>query len=100
MKKHCKYSDEPLFQWDQILGGSGSCSNCRASDSSCEAYGGASKYGTDIESIAIVSGSGAVGAAAVLGLAYFGLQRRKLKKMESEAQGRRKKMEIEVQGVV
>ena len=94
MKKHCKYADEPLFRWDQILGGKSSCSNCRASEDSCEAYGGGSKYGdTNAESVAAAAGGGAISAASVLGLGYMGFQRRKMKKLE----GRAERLELELE---
>ena len=68
MKKHCKYEDEPVFKWDQLVGGEGSCVNCRASERSCKAYGDEDKWGTDTSRIAFLSGAIGIGAAGVIGV--------------------------------
>ena len=77
-KKHCKYADEPLFKWDQLVGGKGDCSNCRASDNSCQAYGSADKWGTDTSRIAFLSGAIGLGAAGVIGVSVT-MKRKKMR---------------------
>ena len=76
-KKHCKYADEPLFKWDQLVGGKGDCSNCRASDNSCQAYGSADKWGTDTSRIAFLSGAIGLGADGVIGVSVT-MKRKKM----------------------
>lgn len=76
MEKHCKYQDEdPItLPWS-----TGSCSNCRASDDSCEAFDGATKYGTDSSRVGI-----AVGAAGLFSAAgVFTLRKVSAKKREA-----------------
>ena len=60
MNKHCKYSDEPWLTFGT------SCSNCRTSEDSCEAFGGADKGSTDSSSVGIAGGVVGVGCLGLV----------------------------------
>ena len=70
-KRHCKWGDVPL-EYDKT----GSCSNCRKSETACKAYGGMDASKTDTSKQAGVAG-GVVGLGAVVGLFGYGLKRKR-----------------------
>ncbi len=80
MKKHCKYADEPV-NWFGI--GESSCSNCRASENSCESFGGKNKWTTDGGRVGIVAGAAGFGLASVIGAGLF-IRARNLKKRPNQ----------------
>ncbi len=79
MKKHCKFSDEPILT-PLIFGGQ--CSNFRGAEDSCKAYGGKDPSEVDTSHVALASG--AIGLACV-GLVVGASKIRKKRSTDAEA---------------
>jgi len=78
MKKHCKYADE-----DPFFGTS--CSNCRASENSCKAWGGADPSTVDTSSVGIGAGVVGLGCVGLVGGVAMN-RKRKLKQANKDSQ--------------
>ena len=74
MKKHCKYADE-----DPFFGNS--CSNCRANEKACKAWGGIDASKVDSSTIGIKAGVVGLAAVGLIG----GLSKRKKKNLTQPA---------------